>query len=222
MSRQIKSSKGLAVTSPPAKLNLFLELLNRREDGFHEIDTVMVPIDWRDELHVRRTQAADIQLKVSWAEPRQQLAEQLGVQPNNPQEKALLEIPSDHRNLVFRALQQFRERFEVSGGFQAELTKRIPSGAGMGGASSDAASALRCAAALCEIELDHPDLFELAAKLGSDVPFFLGCKKTGLGGNESIKLARATGRGEILEPIALNRVLFFVVVFPAVSLSTAK
>jgi 4-diphosphocytidyl-2-C-methyl-D-erythritol kinase len=207
----------VALARPPAKLNLFLELLARRDDGFHEIDTVMVPIDWCDELRVRRTKRAQIDLRARWLPSRQIIAHRLGVKPTSDVADRLLRIPENETNLVHRALQRFIGVFDVDGGFNCELGKSIPAGAGMGGASSDAASALRCAAALCGIPLGATELSEIAAEIGSDVPFFMG-----LGLDHAINAGRATGRGEKLENVRLASPLHFLVVFPAVSLSTAK
>jgi 4-diphosphocytidyl-2-C-methyl-D-erythritol kinase len=207
----------LARTFPPAKLNLFLELLGRREDGFHEIDTVMVPIDWRDELQVRVTDRDEIRLQVEWRPSIEAIADQLGIELGSEAAATLLSLPTDNTNLVCRALDRFRQTFGTPGGFEAKLLKQIPAGAGMGGASSDAASALRCAAKLHGLALDDPQLTALAAEIGSDVPFFMG-----LHGEQPVGAARGTGRGERLQPLAIRRALDAVVVFPAVSLSTGK
>ena len=207
----------IARTRPPAKLNLFLELRSRREDGFHEIDTVMIPIDWCDELSVQRIPHTAIEMTVHWLPSKQIVAQRLGIDIDSSTGASLLNIPSDASNLVHRALTSFQRAFQIEGGFSCHLGKRIPAGAGMGGASSDAASALRCAATLCDIPLDTPQLTELAAAIGSDVPFFLG-----LGGETPISGARATGRGEQITPINVARKFDCVVVYPAVSLSTAE
>ena len=206
-----------ARTCPPAKLNLFLELRSRRPDGFHEIDTVMVPIDWRDELRLQRIQDSHIELQVQWLPSKQVVAQRLGVASESPEGRSLLEIPSDESNLVHRGLTAFREAFKIPDGFRCQLGKQIPAGAGLGGASSDAASALLCAARLCDIPADNPLLTELASQIGSDVPFFLG-----MGGTDQLDGARATGRGEQIESIELGKTLNCVVVFPAICLSTAK
>lgn len=205
-----------AHTRPPAKLNLFLELLARRPDGFHEIDTVMIPIDWCDELRLQRIPDHRIELQVQWLPSVQSVAQRLGIEADSPTGHELLDIPSDDSNLVHRALAAFREAFEIKDGFYCQLGKQIPAGAGLGGASSDAASALLCAARLCGIATDTPQLTELAAQIGSDVPFFLG-----MGGTASIDGARATGRGEQIKAIELAKRLDCIVVFPAVCLSTA-
>ncbi len=204
----------VAYTRPPAKLNLFLELLSKRSDGYHEIDTVMVPIDLCDELRLSRTSQSAIRLDVDWIETTEVVASRLGIQPGSPQSDALLTIPNDESNLVHRALRLFIDRFNIDGAFDVQLRKRIPAGAGMGGASSDAASALLSAAKLCGISPDSDDLAEIAASIGSDVPFFFGDR------GRPIQAARARGRGEKIESISMPKPLHFVVVFPAASLST--
>ncbi|QDT13653.1 4-(cytidine 5'-diphospho)-2-C-methyl-D-erythritol kinase [Planctomycetes bacterium K23_9] len=209
----------IAVTRPPAKLNLFLELLGKRSDGFHEIDTVMVPIDLCDELKLWRTDDPGIELQVGWLPSIEIVAARLGVECGSPQADSLLSIPSGESNLVHRALTEFSKRLGVTGGFGCQLHKRIPAGAGMGGASSDAASALLAAATLCDVSLDSPFLWEIAASIGSDVPFFLGDPQGGSGGG-AIRAARARGRGEKIEATPIQGTLNFVVVFPGASLST--
>ena len=214
-------------TKAPAKLNLFLELLRRRDDGYHDIDTVMVPIDWCDDLTVERTDSAQISLTVDWLPSRSVIASRLGVNDPADSELAasekraggdeLLQIPEDQGNLVYQALQRFRDRFQLYGGFHCKIGKRIPAGAGMGGASSDAAAAIRCAASLSGIHGARAELHELAASIGSDVPFFLGADA-----DQANAAARARGRGEILTSLSLRSPLHFVVAFPGECLSTAK
>lgn len=208
-------------TSPPAKLNLFLELLARRDDGFHELDTVMVAIDWRDELRVRRTTAPGVQLSVDWTDGRTSVAAELQVDEDN----GLLLVPTDDKNLVVRALNRLTETLRLEGGWEVQLNKNIPSGAGMGGASSDAASALQLGwAAACETQSDLPatlkneTLLSLAAEIGSDVPFFLG----DLEADRVVQCAHATGRGEKLKSFTLANPLHAVVIYPAASVSTAQ
>ena len=216
MRQSIDQYAKTAQTRPPAKLNLFLELLARRPDGFHEIDTVMIPIDWRDELQLQRIPDNRIDLQVEWLPSLPVVAQRLGVEVESSTGLRLLDIPTDESNLAHRALAAFRDAFKIKDGFRCQLGKRIPAGAGLGGASSDAASALLCAARLCEIPADTPRLSELAAKIGSDVPFFLG-----MGGTDPIDGARATGRGEQIKAIELGNKIDCIVIFPAVCLSTA-
>ena len=203
-----------ARTSPPAKLNLFLEIPAKRDDGFHEIDTVMVAIDWRDELEIETITDPEVRCDVDWIPSVQDVAAQLGVAPDS----ALLEIPAGESNLVVRALHAFRSRFAISDGFHVRLRKRIPAAAGMGGASSDAAHAIMCAAQLHHVTQFRDELWEIAASIGSDVPFFLDDADS----RQTLRAARATGRGEILEPITRRTSIHFVVAYPNRGLSTAE
>ncbi len=209
-STSLSAAAPTAHVRPPAKLNLFLELLARRDDGFHEIDTVMVPIDWCDSLELQRIAEPVIRLQVDWMPSVATIQRRLHAETNE------LDVPRDHHNLVHRALTRFNDSFELSGGFACRLRKSIPAGAGMGGASSDAAAALRSAASLSGVPLDNPALSLLAAEIGSDVPFFLGFE------GDRVAAARARGRGERLSGLELGKPLHVVVVFPNISLSTAK
>lgn len=206
-----------ARTSPPAKLNLFLEIPAKRDDGYHEIDTTMVAIDWRDELVVELSPEPTIELSVGWLPSVAAVAEQLGLATDSLATPDLLRVPTDDSNLVVQALARFRERFNIKTGFRVQLGKRIPSGAGMGGASSDAAHALLCAAHLHQVTQSSAAIYELAAEIGSDVPFFLTDSP-----EDGLVAARARGRGELLSPVFRRTPLHFVVAFPSNSLSTAS
>jgi len=209
----------VARASSPAKLNLFLEILGRRDDGYHEIDTVMVPIDWCDQLSVRRSEQAGVRLHVDWSPSLAEVAEELAVDPATAAGQQLLSIPADETNLVHRALTRFAATFGIGGGFECRLEKSIPAGAGMGGASSNAATALLCAAELCGIKASSAEIVRIAAEIGSDVPFFLGRQQQP---TEQCTAMRARGRGERLTVVPVAKPLDFVVAYPAVSLSTAK
>ena len=134
----------------PAKVNLFLRVLARREDGFHDVETLFQAIDLCDVVGVGLA-GEGVELDVR------------GPEPCPPEE-----------NLAFRAADGFRRRFSLEPGVRVRLEKRIPAGAGLGGGSSDAAAVLRCLAALSGVEPGSPRLRSLAEELGSDVPFFLG------------------------------------------------
>lgn len=205
----------VAHSRPPAKLNLFLELLGKRDDGFHEIETVMVAIDLCDELTVRVTDEPVIRMQTDWLPSEAVIAARLGVAEDEDRREALLRIPDDESNLVHRALRRFQARFGVGGGFAVELLKRIPAAAGLGGASSDAAAAILSAAKLYGIPAGAPELSEIASEIGSDVPFFLGSA------GEPIGAAIASGRGERIEAVPMSTCLHAVVVYPNVGLSTA-
>ena len=171
----------------PAKLNLFLELLKRRDDGFHEIDTVMVPIDWCDHLRVCRSQRPGVRLQVDWLPSRVTSSRRLGLSASQ------LSVPTNHNNPVCRAISRFIEVFGVTGGFDCELLKSIPPGAGMGWASSDAAAALRCAAKLCGVPASSAEIFDIACSIGfSHVPELLDDRRVEF--EHVIRLAEAALR----------------------------
>jgi 4-diphosphocytidyl-2-C-methyl-D-erythritol kinase len=153
----------------PAKLNLHLEVLARRPDGFHELETVFQALALADEVEVElRPGAAGIALRC-----------------DDPG------IPAGRANLAWRAAEAFCADGVGDGiGIAIALAKRIPHGAGLGGGSSDAATVLRALARLLPGRRTPADLQALAARLGSDVPFFLR------GG-----LQLGHGRGEVLEPL---------------------
>jgi len=206
------------VIRAPAKLNLFLEILRRRDDGYHEIDTVMLPINCYDTLVIRPIVSAGespgIQIATHWWPSRQHWQDSLGGAETADE---LLSIPSDHRNLIHRAITATAVLTNCAWGFDVQVRKRIPAGAGMGGASSDAAAAIRATAALTGVEATDARLWEIAAQIGSDVPFFFGDRT----GKTRSTAMRATGRGERLAPVTSTAKLRFIVVYPATSLSTA-
>lgn len=135
----------------PAKVNLFLEVPARRDDGFHELETIFAELDFADELELRPTRRAGI-VEFRCSDPS---------------------VPRDGSNLVVRALSRLLEEFDLRIGLEARLSKRIPLGGGLGGGSSNAAVALRLGEAALRRRLDDARRAELALALGSDVPFFL-------------------------------------------------
>lgn len=180
----------------PAKLNLFFEVLARRQDGFHEIETLMCPISLYDTLCFRPNPAGSFALAVCTAAGDGASLRE--------------DVPSDGRNLALRAVQALQAASGTQQGAELTLLKRIPSAAGLGGGSSDAAAALVAANLAWGLDWPRARLAELAAQLGSDVPFFLE------GG-----MAVCRGRGERLTPVAGGGHLHFVVVRPPEGLSTA-
>ncbi|WP_010588453.1 4-(cytidine 5'-diphospho)-2-C-methyl-D-erythritol kinase [Schlesneria paludicola] len=184
----------------PAKLNLFLRIVRRRDDGFHELETVMTAINLFDTLRFDSCDSSEIQLRVIMAGTRNSLTS-----PSQP-------IPTGLDNLVGRAAQLIRQYAGVSHGVQITLTKRIPAAAGMGGGSSDAAATLSGLNRLWNLSLSRAELLDLAAQLGSDIGFFLG------GGSTAV----CRGRGEIVEPLSHSAGLHFVVARPATGLSTPQ
>ncbi len=199
----------------PAKLNLFLELIRKRADGYHDIETVMVPISCYDTLVIRHSERNSIRISQHWRPDPKNWAAAIG----DEAAAAQFAIPTDQRNLIYRALQAVSKHAGYQGGWEVTVRKRTPAGAGMGGASSDAAAAIRAAAKLLGITSDAAALMKIAATLGSDVPFFLGGDADDCGAQ--VAAMRATGRGELLEPLHSGGRLRFLVAFPSQSLSTA-
>jgi 4-diphosphocytidyl-2-C-methyl-D-erythritol kinase len=132
----------------PAKINLVLDVLRKREDGFHEVEMIMTMVDLADRLEMEEL-------------PRDQivLSSQAGF------------IPLDEKNLAFQAARLIKERYGVKRGVYIHLDKQIPVAAGLAGGSSDAAATLRGLNRLWNLELPAAELEELGAELGSDVPF---------------------------------------------------
>lgn len=179
----------------PAKLNLFFEVLSLRADGFHEIVSLAAPISLYDTLTIE-TQADDETLR---------LVIETEIEGSFP------DVPCDERNLILKALHKLRQRTGVSSGANVRCVKRIPSQAGLGGGSSDAAAALRLGNEIWNTGLSFEQLTEIAAELGSDVPLFL-C--------DGPVVCR--GRGEMLQPCTMPLPpLHFLIFKPPEGLSTA-
>jgi 4-diphosphocytidyl-2-C-methyl-D-erythritol kinase len=172
----------------PCKVNLLLNILGKRADGFHELETVMQPVNLFDEIHFERG-GNTIQLTC-----------------NNPA------LPVDSRNLVHRAATDFLSAAKISDGVKIRLKKRIPLAAGLGGGSANAATTLLALNELFGQPLSSMKLRELAAALGSDIPFFLQTKP-----------ALATGRGETIQPLENFPALAgkaFLLIHPGFGIST--
>ena len=133
----------------PAKINLSLKILGRRDDGFHEIETLIVPISLCDEMKIEKNERG---IEFRCDDPF---------------------VPLSDDNLVIQAAKSFFVATELEPAVSIDLKKKIPLGAGLGGGSSDAASTLLALNHLFEANLTHDELAELGATAGSDVPFFV-------------------------------------------------
>ncbi len=193
-----RRSESSLVALAPAKLNLFLRVAGKRPDGFHDIETVMAAVDLYDTLIFSPSTASRIELSVS-------LAGSLAADVPQPP------IPTGPENLITRAALLLKEWASVSHGARIHLIKRIPSEAGLGGGSSDAAATLGTLNILWNIRATRQELCDLAAQLGSDIPFFAG----------QAPLAICRGRGELLEFSTVRPSLVAVLAKPATGLSTA-
>ena len=170
--------------SAHAKINLTLGITGLREDGYHLLESIMQTVSLADTLRFETIPSGII----------------LSCNKSH--------IPTDERNLCYKAAKKYFDAAGIDGGVKIDLIKCIPDGAGMGGGSSDAAQVLKAMQVLYPAEVDLP---KIAISLGADVPFFLN------GGT-----ALCSGIGEVLEPISLpqKQSLFCVVTKPAESLST--
>ena len=134
----------------PAKINLFLEVLGKRKDGYHNLITVFLKINIFDRLYFKET--AEKEITISCADKR---------------------VPSNSDNLVYKAAELLRKKTGCERGVHIRIIKKIPIGAGMGGGSSDAAAALIGLNLLWKLELPQNELLCLAGKIGADVPVFI-------------------------------------------------
>ena len=169
-----------------AKINLGLDILRKREDGYHEVRMIMQTIQMYDVLEMRKVKKPGISLSVNYPY-----------------------IPSDERNLVYKAAKLLMDEFQVKEGVEIRLEKFIPVAAGMAGGSSDAAAALVGVNRLFKLGLSEKDLMERAVNIGADVPY---CVMRGT--------ALAEGIGEKLTRIAQVPDCFFLIGKPGINVST--
>jgi len=186
------------IADAPAKINLGLDILRRREDGFHELKTLFLAVDLSDRLEAFAA-------------------------PNAPADTLTVSgkfadgVPTTPDNLVLRAIAALRGAMVARGrGREAlrlriQLDKRVPHGAGLGGGSSDAAAALRLASGIWRAGFADAELSAIAGSIGSDCAFFVR------GG-----AAMGTGRGEILESVEVRRAVHVVFAMPAFGVSTRE
>ena len=137
------------VLESPAKVNLRLEILRKREDGYHELKTIFQKISLNDTLRFSLKKGRGISITT-----------------NHPG------LPLGKANLIYRAVQSILRRSNYKGGVAIQIEKRIPLGAGLGGGSSNAATTLTAMNQLLETDLSRKELMELGLEIGADVPFF--------------------------------------------------
>ena len=171
----------------PAKVNLQLRVHGRRDDGFHDIETLVVPISLADEITVETS-----------------LEGAIGISCDDPG------VPEGRNNLAAAAAHEYSRHTGLQFGARIEISKRIPVGAGLGGGSSNAAAVLIALDSIFETHLDVEELEKLAAKLGSDVPFFI----------RGIP-AFCRGRGEIIEPFDIPERLRLLLLKPPFGVETS-
>jgi 4-diphosphocytidyl-2-C-methyl-D-erythritol kinase len=185
------SSPGICTIEAPCKINLHLDIGERRNDGFHSIESIFATLALSDTIRFEFSGPdGEIRLFTKWETPGEEIL--------------------DEKNLIVRAISLFREQTGLKKGLSVRLDKRIPLGAGLGGGSSDAAAALLALNTLSGAALPMQSLAEMAAILGSDVPFFLS------GGT-----AFVSGRGEKVEPVKTPEGLQVLLVKPPFKSDTA-
>ncbi len=176
------------ITFPNCKINLGLWVTERRSDGYHNIQTVMLPVPWCDVLEIVPATASETTLTVT------------GTKVDSPVQN----------NLCYRAWRLMADNYTIPA-VNILLHKVIPTGAGLGGGSSDASFTLKMLNTMFQLNLGDETLRALAVQLGMDCPFFI----------ENIP-ALSTGRGEFLKPVSVNlNGYYLVIVKPPVHVSTA-
>jgi 4-diphosphocytidyl-2-C-methyl-D-erythritol kinase len=178
----------------PAKVNLFLEVLGRRPDGFHGIESVLAPAPWGDRVEAAARPGGGVSLEIRL-----------------PSGGGMEGVPADGTNLAARAARLALDAAGAEAGVRLVLHKEVPPGAGLGGGSSDAAGALLAVNRLLGSPLPRERLEGLALSLGSDVPYFL---------EGGFRIAR--GRGEVLSPAPAFPGLRLLVLWPGVPVPTAE
>ncbi len=171
----------------PAKLNLVLDVVGKRPDGFHELRTIFERISLTDQIILTRNKTNKISIRC--AHPH---------------------VPRGPGNLAFKAAMMLSKDFSISEGLDINIIKNIPVAAGLAGGSSNAAAVLAGLNRLWQIGLNNAQLVDYAARLGSDVAFFLYNSPYALG----------TGRGELIKPLKINTKLWHLLVTPRVKMLT--
>ncbi len=169
-----------------AKINLGLDVLGRRENGYHDVRMVMQTIYLYDKVILKKTKDAGIRLKTN-----------------------LYYLPTDNRNVAYKAAKMLIDEFKIEGGIEIVLDKHIPVAAGMAGGSSNAAAVLVGMNRMFQLGLSEQELMDRGVKLGADVPY---CVMRGT--------ALAEGIGEVLTPLSPMPNCFILVAKPNVSVST--
>jgi len=177
-----------------AKINLFLEIVGRRSDGYHEIVSVMQAVNLRDSLVIQKADSAasPVQLDINI--------------PN---------LSSGDKNLVVRATKLIMQEYNITQPIHIKLTKRIPIGAGLGGGSSNCAATLHGLNKLFDLKISTDKLMDMGKTLGADVPFCLLANSQG-------GTALATGIGEKLTPLPSHPNCYIVLACPPIHVSTKE
>ncbi len=173
----------------PAKLNLFLRVFNRRRDGFHNIQSLFERVNLFDKIKVSSREDTRLTLFSSSSQ-----------------------LPQASGNLAYKAARVLRRKLSIKEGVNISIVKNIPVGAGLGGGSSDAAAVILALNQLWKLKLAKKELTDIAACIGSDVPFFV----------KDHSFSLVTGRGQLLRQLKTDVRLWHILVVPSIVLSTKR
>ncbi|OPY67594.1 MAG: 4-diphosphocytidyl-2-C-methyl-D-erythritol kinase [Syntrophorhabdus sp. PtaU1.Bin050] len=173
------------VIPSPAKVNLFLKVLSKRPDGYHNIISIVDIVSLHDTIHIEETKDNIISLTDS-----------RGVLPDGP------------GNTIYRAIAALKDRYKIRTGVRVHVEKNIPIGSGLGGPSSNAATALKAMTKIWNLPIREEEMHEIGRAVGADVPLFLYGKPCVM-----------KGIGDLISPIHLP-VMWYLIVYPAVSIQT--
>lgn len=169
-----------------AKLNLTLDVIKKREDGYHELDMIMVPIDLFDTVDIVISDKMEMSTNKGF-------------------------LPLDDRNTIIKAINILREKYKFSENFKIKLMKNTPTQGGMGGGSSNAATAIKMINEMLNLNMSEAEMLDVASKVGADVSFTLYGKP-----------AAVKGFGEKLKPINFNLDFHIFIIKPKAGISTPK
>ncbi|TAH70891.1 MAG: 4-(cytidine 5'-diphospho)-2-C-methyl-D-erythritol kinase [Anaerolineaceae bacterium] len=169
-----------------AKINLGLDVIRKRPDGYHDVSMIMQTVNLYDTINIKKTKFQSVTIRSN-----------------------LYYLPTDRRNLVYKAIELFRENHPIRSGLNIFLNKRIPVAAGLAGGSADAAATLKGLNRLYQAGLSLEELMKLGVKLGADVPYCL-----------LMGTALSEGIGEILKPLTPMPDCSILLVKPDISVST--
>lgn len=172
-----------------AKINLALNVVRKREDGYHDLDMVMVPLDLCDTIEISLLS--------------DEYETDLFIDDYS--------IPTDQRNTVLQAILKLRERYSFTQEFAIDIHKEIPTEAGLGGGSSDAAAVLKAMIEMLHLPVQEQELLEIAKEIGADVPYFI-----------KNKAAHVEGIGEKITPIKMKKAYSVLLVKPFLGCSTKE
>lgn len=169
-----------------AKLNLTLDVVRKREDGYHELDMIMVPVDLFDTVEINFSDKMEMSTNKGF-------------------------LPNDERNTIIKAINILREMYGFKENFRIKLMKNTPTQGGMGGGSSNAATAIRMINEMLELEMRESEMLEVATQVGADVAFTLYGRP-----------AAVKGFGDVLEPVDFNLDFHIFIVKPKKGISTPQ